>query len=212
MWPETKPGFPSTKRHNDDIFVFQYWPESLTDTESPRWSEKEVPGASHPLYQWTGGGARDISFTAVFTAEVDDASPVTLKSNPGKSAVLSSARYTVNVKGAVAQIKTFLRGEYAQGGLDQATKPPKRLYLVLEGSNLGGNSDAVLTILKSAPVTYEAWFPSGNPRVASIQMTFSECVQRMGGEGETSQIAYLGRRSFETIGSTYKYRGSVDRT
>jgi hypothetical protein len=210
LWPEVKPN--QQFRSASETFAFQYWPESLTDTEQPRYSEKEVPGASHPLYQWTGGGGRDISFTAIFTAEVDDTSQVSQDASPGGAAVSPSARYTVDVKAAVARIKTWLRGDYTQFSLDQATRPPSRLFLVLEGSNLGGNTDAILTVLKSAPITYEAWFPSGNPRVVSIQMTFSECIQRMGGNGETSQIAYLGRSSFQVAGAKYKYRGSVDRT
>ena len=210
MWPEIGPGRAAFNRLNE-IFVFQYWPESLTDSESPRYATKEVPGASHPLYQWTGGGEREISFTATFTCEVDEDSPSSLAANPGGALLLPSARYTVDVKAAVAKLKTYIRGEYSQGALNQATKPPKRLYLVLENSGLGGDTDTILTVLKSAPVTYEAWFPSGKPRIATVQMSFAEVVQTSRGAGETSQIKYLGRSSFEKVGAKYSYRGTVDR-
>lgn len=209
MWAEVRGR--SKGRASDDIFVFQYWPESLTDTENPRYAEKEVPGASHPLYQWTGGGAREISFKADFTAEVDSDSASSSTSTPAGRDTLPSSRYTVDIKGAVAKLKTFTRGEYSQNSLNQATKPPPRLWLVLENSGLGGNTDAILTILKSAPVTYEAWFPSGKPRIVSVQLTFAEVIQRYAGDGEASQIAYIGRSSFEKSAKNYKYRGTVDR-
>jgi hypothetical protein len=210
MWPEWRPG-PRVPLDNE-IFVFQYWPETLTDTENPRWAEKEVPGASHPLYQWTGGGAREISFPAVFTAEVDENGPATAATvGAVPSVLLPSARYTVDVAAAVARLKTYTRGSYVQSALNQATKPPPRMWLSLPGTNLGGDKDQILTILKSAPITYEAWFPNGTPRIVSVQLTFAEVVQRAGADGEASQIAYLGRSSFQTKARNYRYRGTVDR-
>lgn len=197
MWPEGDP----------EIFVFQYWPESLTDTETPRWAEKEVPGLSHPLYQWTGGQGREISFTAIFTAEVDDD---TLGANPGGSLVLPSARYTVDINAAVARLKSYIRGTYVQGSVNQATKPPPRLKLVLEGTSLGGDVEAINVILKTAPITYEAWFPNGKPRVARAELTFAEVIQH-GDAADGSQIVALGRSSFQAKGQKYNFRGTVDR-
>jgi hypothetical protein len=216
MWPEIQPGQDTKRglRSGDDIFVFQYWPEQVTDSENPRYAEKEIPGASHPLYQWTGGGAREIAFTAVFTSEVDENGSIANAAVAGAvpSFLLPSARYTVNVAAALAKLKTYTRGDYAQSGDNKATKPPRRMWLCLEGSGLGGNTDAILTILKSAPITYEAWFPNGTPRVATVQLTFAEVIQRSGSaDSETSQIAYLGSSSFVTSASKYKYRGTVDR-
>jgi len=211
MWPEVRPG-QDTRKTRSEAFVFQYWPESLTDSESPRYVAKDVPGASHSLYQWIGGGERTITFSAVFTAEVDDDDVASFAGNPAGAAVLPSARYTVDVKAALAKLKTYQRGDYPNDSLNQATKPPKRLWLVLENSGLGGNTDSVLTILKSAPVTYEAWFPNGKPRIATVQLTFAEVVQKSGGDGEASQIAYLGQSSFAQAGAKYRYRGAVDRT
>jgi hypothetical protein len=210
MWPESKPGPDNRGNRGFDTFVFQYWPEQVTDTENPRYSEKEVPGASHPLYQWTGGGAREIGFTAVFTAEVDDDAVASAESNPSGADVIPSARYTVNVSGALAKLKTYQRGDYAQSADNKATKPPRRLWLCLPGTKLGGDTDEILTILKTASITYEAWFPSGKPRIATVQLTFAESIQRNGSaDSEASQIVYLGRSSFEATGNTYKYRGRI---
>jgi hypothetical protein len=50
---------------------FQYFPESINDTKQVNYQTKEVPGASIPLYQYTNSGERQITFTAVFTTDVD---------------------------------------------------------------------------------------------------------------------------------------------
>jgi hypothetical protein len=62
--PLVSGGFPQWRK-------FQYYPESIADTKQVSYQPKEVPGGSLPLYQWTGSGERTISFTAVFTTDVD---------------------------------------------------------------------------------------------------------------------------------------------
>lgn len=209
MWPEWGPG---AKRGslNDETFVFQYWPESISDDEQVRFQERDVLGASHPLVQWTGGGSRTISFTAQFTAEVDD-TQVADTLNVATAGLLGSTKYTVDINGAIARIKSFMRGGYRENNLNQATSPPPRLRLVIPGTKIGGSSDSILTVLRSAPVTYEAWFPNGKPRSASMSLTFSEVIQLPTGDDEVSRIAYIGREAFKTTASNYKFRGSVDR-
>ena len=53
----------------DEIRSFQYFPESISDTRATNYQTKIIPGLSHPLYQWTSSGAREISFQAVFTRD-----------------------------------------------------------------------------------------------------------------------------------------------
>lgn len=50
---------------------FQYYPDSIQDTKAVNYQSKEVPGGSLPLYQYTNSGERQISFTAIFTTDVD---------------------------------------------------------------------------------------------------------------------------------------------
>jgi hypothetical protein len=197
----------------DDIFVFQYWPDTLEDSYSPEYSSKQIPGGTHPLYQWVGGTERSFTFTANFTAEIDKgAVRFNQGTNPsGPIDILPSARYTVDIRAALNRLRSYMLPSYGgQGGdLNALTKPPKRLYLVLENTGLGGNKDEVLVILRSAPITYESWFPSGAPRVVQVALTFSEIVQRKAQEG--SAIRFLDRSPFEDDGKYYKYRGTVDR-
>jgi len=211
MWPETKPGKPPIPG-DDEIFVFQYWPESLTDTYTPDYAEKKVPGGSHPLVQWTGGSGRQIGFTANFTAEVDIDANSTLATDLEEVKLLPSGRYTVDVRAAVARLQSYLRGDYPDGSLNQAAKPPKRMYLTLENTRLGGDRDEILVVLREAPITYQAWFPNGTPRVVEVNCTFQEVVQHGSAtDSEGSQITFIGRSSFEKTGKDYKYRGTVDR-
>jgi hypothetical protein len=192
---------------NDETFVFQYWPETVEVGYTVNYAAKSIPGASHDLQQWTGGTGRDITFTTVFTAEVnrDRRSPL--------APVMPSARYTVDVRGAASYLQSLMLGSYGKGGaLNGLVSPPKKLYLVLEGTGLGGDGDAVLVILRSAPITYEAWFPDGKPRIVAVSCTFTEIVQRSSSQQGGSSIQYVGREVFEQDGAYYKYRGTVDRT
>lgn len=211
-------------KKGDDLFVFQFWPETLDATYTVNYAQKAVVGGSHDLQQWTGGSGRDITFSAVFTAELagPDARPV----RPGPLSVLAvpparafdggpSARYSVDVRGAVSQLQSFMLGSYGKGqahGINNLVSPPKKLWLVLENTGLGGNTDDVLVILRSAPVTYESWFPNGKPRIVVVACTFTEIVQRTGGQNKSSDIQFIGREVFERDGEFYKFRGVVDRT
>ena len=49
---------------------FQYWPETLQDTRQSEWNPRNIPGGSHPIYQWTHGGERTLTFTSVFATSI----------------------------------------------------------------------------------------------------------------------------------------------
>lgn len=215
LFPEFATGIPGIPG-DDEIFVFQYWPESFEDNYNPEYSTKQIPGGSHPLLQWTGGSGRDITFTAQFTAEVDDglSRGAIGRKNAAITRLTPSSRYTVDIRGALNRLRSFMLPDYGGGAgsfnINSLASPPKKLYLVLQGTRIGGEKDYILCVLRSAPITYEACFPSGVPRIAQVSMTFSEIVQGTGG-ADSSAITFIGRSSFENDGRNYKYRGDVDR-
>lgn len=209
---------------DDEIFVFQYWPETIDDSYTPEYATKQIPGGSHPILQWTGGSARDITFTAQFTAEVDNGFERNVQTafgsgnNAARLDLLPSSRYTVDIRAALNRIRSYMLPSYGAGnvaggnggGLNSLASPPKKLYLVLEGARMGGDRDEILCVLRSAPITYEASFPNGVPRIVQVAMTFTQVVQLS--EGEDSRIQFIGREAFEADGAFYSYKGTVDRT
>lgn len=211
-----------------DVFIFQFWPQQVQDSYTPNYSTKTIPGASHPIFQWTGGSGRDISFTANFISEIREDSGVGVLENadfrarisqssgasvaptvngglagagPLGALLLPSVRYTVNVSAALAALQKYLYPTYTS----TTTKPPQKLVLVLPGTHLGrveGNH-GILCIMRSASVTMESWFPNGELRSASVSLRFSEIVQRSTGAEEVSQIKYIGAESYNGLAEKY---------
>src|SRR3972149_5875366 len=78
-------GQPVTGNPNEFLVAplrFQYFSESITDSKAINWNAREIPGASLPIYQWISSGERSVSFTAVFSSDLDLGDPET----GGKSA------------------------------------------------------------------------------------------------------------------------------
>jgi hypothetical protein len=178
------------------IFPFQYFPESISDTKAVNYAQKEIPGGSLPLYQWVNGGERIISFTAVFTTDVD----LLTGSTPGGLTALTAesnitdrlkaqgvARRNVDIRKAVGLLRRYMYPTYrADNRLtpgSQLTVAPPKLRLVLTNSGIGiagassASSDSVRVIMTQCDVNWEAYFPSGLPRIATCQLAFAEIAQ-----------------------------------
>ena len=146
-----------------NILHFQYWPQSLQDDYQVEYAEHSIPGGSHPLYQWVGGQGRTISFQAVFTSEIDEGGAGgggSLQGTIGRrSAFTPSSHYTVNVDAALSRLRGWMLPHYQKGGRLGETTPPPILSLSFRGTKLagvGGGSDVIQVILRSAPITYES--------------------------------------------------------
>jgi hypothetical protein len=209
LYPEPDPGTKPAPG-SSDIFSFQYWPQSLQVTYTPSYATQEIPGASHPLYQWTGGQGRTISFEALFTSEI---APESLGAAAAEGGILTPSRpYTVDVAAAVARIQSYMLPAYKGAGMNGTITAPERLVLVFPKTGLSGGLraqgfsaaptlDYVYVLLTGAPVTYESWFPDGSPRIASVALTFTEVIQRKG--GALTSIRYVGREPFADLGNKY---------
>lgn len=208
-----------------DILHFQYWPQSLTDDYAVNYAEHQIPGGSHPLYQWVSGNGRTISFEAIFTSEINTTrgfagafsglGGVSTIANLS-SAIIPSSPYTVDITAAMSRLRSYMRADYPKGGQQGLAAAPQILTLVVPGTKLNGKSDSVNVILRAAPITYEAWFPDGQPRVATVSLTFSEVVQlptgsAAGGDGAGSNVQFIGRKQFSSAGRDYNFRGIADR-
>lgn len=180
---------------------FQYFPETLQDSKSINYQQKEIPGGSLPLYQWVASGERLISFTAVFTCDVDYGGGSAALANTiveAQAAVaaeealrerLHSAgqlRRNPDLRGAVAWLRRYMVPSYDK---DYTYAPNKlRLYLPNSGIGYAGGSDAstsapdsIHCVMTQCEVTYEAFFPSGWCRSLTVALSFAQIPQFNGG-------------------------------
>jgi len=180
-----------------DALRFQYFPESVSDTKAVNWAPREIPGASLPIYNWISSGERTISFTAVFTTDVD---LVVAEKNKGFGTSDIATRLknikaedrNVDIRAAVLWLRAFMLPTYdTEGplGVPAATAPP-RLLLVFPKSGMGTAGGAYITgnvpdelqcVMTQCDVNYEAWFPSGLPRVATVSLAFAQVAQNPSG-------------------------------
>jgi len=151
----------------DESLTFQYYPETISDKKGVTWSSKEMPGGSHPIYQWISGGERIISFTAVFTQEM---SPDNFK-NP----IASSDKRSVDVMTYINVLRSFLYPIYKDG----VAYPPPRLLLIFPQKLKIGTYKAgdILCVEIGCDVEYEDFWEDGTIRKATVSLEFAEIIQ-----------------------------------
>ena len=181
----------------ETIFVFQYWPDQITDSYSPNYANDTAPGASHPIYQYVSGNERNINFSAVFTSEVNE------PNNPDRAMSLPSSKYTVDVAAALARLEQYKYPTYRRGGLLGVVQAPPKLILVFPNLNLGRDSDEVRVILRETNPEITHFFPDGRPRIAKVNLAFSEIVQESNSD-QRSRLQYVGRQKYSTVAKRYR--------
>lgn len=182
--------------------AFQYFPDTISDTKAVNYQQKEIPGGSLPLYQWINGGERLISFTAYFTSDVDlvsasSPSGLVAKAIGGNSNIrdrLRSAgeeRSNVDIRSAVTWLRRYMFPSYRADETGGAaigvplTFAPRKLMLKMPNSGIGTAGgctapDSVTCVMTQCDVTYEKFFPSGLPRIASVSLAFAQVAQEGG--------------------------------
>lgn len=180
--------------------AFQYFPETLTDSKQVNFQQKEIPGGSLPLYQWISSGERLISFSVIFSCDVDYAStsivsnetpqnPLTLSANAQalqqRLKNVGQAARNPDLRGAVAWLRRYLVPTYS----NDYTHAPNKLRLFMPNSGIGfaggtdasNSRDAIHCVMTQCEVTYEAFFQSGVPRLLTVSLSFAQIPQFNGG-------------------------------
>jgi hypothetical protein len=198
--------------HGDTVLLdqrrsFQYFPATLSDSQPTNYQSKVIPGLSHPLYQWTSGSARQISFESIFTRDRTNTAgeqeaitrgSVDVSSAGGvgqaftiKTGYLNAAQNSdptnVDIPSAVAWLRSFLLPEYSTdggkfSGIPERPRPPFKLILGLPGVRLNWGVPTlppteVYVIMTGCEVAYDGFFHDGTPRTAKVQLTFAEIIQ-----------------------------------
>jgi hypothetical protein len=188
---------PKSGQIRDDVDTarrFQYFPETIADSKAINYAAKDVPGGSLPLYQWVNSGARTISFTAVFTTDVDfvgQASDAAQAIGNTRERLKGSGLEGDNVyiPGAIAWLRRYMLPTYSEEltgvGTPEVKAPPVLLLVFPKnmrisragGTTVVANADALPCIMQTCDVTYEQFFPSGLPRIATVSLAFAEVAQ-----------------------------------
>jgi hypothetical protein len=198
-------GFNGDSPLDGDTRTLQYFPATVSDTHATNYQTKVIPGLSHPLYQWTSGGARTISFEAVFSRDrtytasekesisfgVFDVSTLGESPLPSGSVARGSLSNKdprdVDIPSAVAWLKSFLLPEYSglrgtSGASPSRPNPPRKLILGMPGLRLNWGVPSlppteVYCIMKNCAVSYQAFFHDGTPRLTKVSLSFIEIIQ-----------------------------------
>ena len=177
-----------------DTFVFQYFPEQVGDRQSTNYDRTQIPGGSHPLYQWISLGERVITLTARFTSSRLIPPAAVDVTNP----------YNVDVNGAVASLKYFYYPSYSETA--QRVLPPLKLLLVIPGLFLGGYYPPISVIMTDLSVEYDQFHTDTQPKSALVNMTFAEVVQ-----SASSGVRFKGREQFVVPKTLYRNKGPISR-
>lgn len=195
--------------------AFQYFPESMTDSKAVNYQQKEIPGGSLPLYQWVSSGERLLSFTAMFTTDMN-----VIEAPEAIQQGVYGDRRSLDVRAAILWLRRFQMPRYTATGSGPITSTlqnanatpqhrtfaPRKLRLFIPNSGIGlaggGRSaadisdDAVNCVMTQCEVTYQSWFPNGLPQIAEVQLSFAE-VPQVGGRvyfpGASQEIDTLVR-------------------
>lgn len=209
------------------IRAFQYFPESIRDSKGGEYVEKTVIGSSHPIYQWLHGSRRAISFETILSTdyrnEKEKEKELSLSGilqeasswikNPVSAAIATyrpnndsynpdgTQGRNVNIADGIAWFRSKLYPTYKD---NEKVKPPPKLFLVLEGTQIASyvgsyKTGGIPCIMSSCDVTYNAFFQDGTPRLATLSMEFLEIVQ-LG-----KSWSWVSRSSFNANDNKYQY-------
>lgn len=168
-----------------DETVFQYWPESISDSIEIGWEFSALPATSHGLAHWTQNGGRTISFEVTFARDMQyDPKPhAFLQANPDTDGV---KQYNGNPDYMIKYLRAFA---YPEKKPDGTVLSPPIAFVNLSGSKIGAYGDDVFAgVMTSCEVAYKRISTDqsgeGFTRLATINLSFKEVIQNPANPGE----------------------------
>ncbi len=163
--------------------VFQWRPGTITFTSGGDMSTMDV-GLSHEIVGGGGNGGRSFSFEAAFTADED------LTENDDSGIARPDSQGLLGVRDGISGRRAWFSPDIRVGLLwiqgltkmerlpDGTLIPRRRLRLILPGSGLGlRGADHIEVIAQDIQGEIDAFFASGAPRTANVNLSFREHIQ-----------------------------------
>jgi len=148
---------------------FMFNPANVSDNKGVNYGTVNVPGASHPVYQYGSGGERIISFQ------------IYLDGDRGRFGREETGRQTLSIRNDINFYQSLLYpAEFDTLGFE-AVYPPIVLF------TFGPMFNNIPCIVKAAPYTVTYWTPGLEPVRATINLTLGEQVE----ESQTADQRYI---------------------
>lgn len=156
----------------EEVFTFQYFPDSIQDQKTINYAQRSPYQSSLPIYQWVNTGSRVVQFTAQFSSDIQFTNRVSF-TNTG----IAPRDADVN------QMLEFLRGLlFPVYDNSSIVAGPPILILNLPGTSIGAlgrgpEKDSIYCLMTRCEITIDALFPGGGIRTATVQLGFEQIPQ-----------------------------------
>ena len=156
--------------------VLPFFPESASDSKSVNWNNIELPGGSHPIYQFVSGGERTVSFTIKLIRETK---PLAALKDDKRSP------YNIDINKAVRFLRSCLYPQFSNAdssGSTVVTAPPL-CKIRVGGNDFGHDKGGMMTcIMTTCDVEVTKWWDDAQttPRVAEVSVAFAEVINKFG--------------------------------
>lgn len=160
---------PNASRETVRFKEFMFNPPELSDSKSVNYGTLDVPGGSHPTYQYGSGGAR------VFTFELyldGDRGRSGLRQKGGDGLTLLPDIVGLSVKQEIAWYRSLLYPTAYSSGSFESVSPRTVLF------SLGNYLRSVPCKVTQADVKITFWTPYMEPVRANVAMTLEEQITR----------------------------------
>jgi hypothetical protein len=170
---------------------FQYFPESFNDSRDLDYEQVRVPLFTSPIPTLSNASPRNISLEVWFSQDKWEGPGIRLR---------EWDKYNFDVGTALQAIRAFVYPIGLGEGIASVGALPQPLLLTLPNTRIGINSDTIACLMTSYSITYHSFFPDGQPRVASAELSFIEIFLPLAHEASSRNIT---TRDFTKIYEQY---------
>lgn len=154
-----------------EFLILPFFPESLSDTKAVNWDSMELPGGSHPLYQFVSGGERTFSFVAKLLRETKPISGYNNIDGP----IDRRSPFNIDINKAVRFLRSCMYPRYEKSTVRSAPI----CKVKIGGTNFDKKSNGLINcFMTQCDVEVTKWWDDAKttPRVAEVSLAFTEII------------------------------------